>query len=114
MDADHLRFSKNRKHMAPFRRYLPPMGASSAKCGCGGHPQRNFLSHKVMNADWKENHQRLKEALVLHNRWKCHENAKELEKAREYAASGFRILPSSAPAFHGADGAAGNADFAAA
>jgi len=48
-----------------------------------------------MNADWKENHQRLKEALVLHNRWKCHENAKKLEGARAWAAAGLQILPSS-------------------
>lgn len=87
VDADPFRFSANRKPLAPFRRYLPPMGAPSAKCGCGGHPQRNFLNHKVMNFDWRESHSRLKEALVLHNRWKCIENAKELEKARAFATA---------------------------
>jgi len=92
VDADLLRFGPPRKKLEPFRRYLPPMGASNAKCGCGGHPQRNFLNHKVMNLDWKESHHRLKEALVLHNRWKCTENAKELEKAMAWAAKGSRQM----------------------
>jgi hypothetical protein len=66
-----------------------------------------------MNADWKENHQRLKEALVLHNRWKCHENAKKLEGARAWAAAGLQILPSSDNPFFEPDDAAHDEAYAA-
>lgn len=89
IDAEAVR---RQKPLTPFRRYLPPMGAASARCGCGGHPQKNFLNHRVMNFDWQENHQRLKESLVHHNRWKYTENAKELEKAKAWAATGCRMV----------------------
>jgi hypothetical protein len=92
VDADVVR---RQKPLAPLRRYLPPMGAASARCGCGGHPQKIFLNHRVMNLDWQENHQRLKESLILHNRWKYTENAKELDKARAFASGSICLSDSS-------------------
>lgn len=93
VDAD---IARRQKPLTPLRRYLPPMGAASARCGCGGHPQRNFLNHRVMNFEWQDNHQRLKESLVFHNRWKYTENAKELDKAKAWAASGCGVFLNSA------------------
>mmetsp|Transcript_36534 Transcript_36534/g.83956 ORF Transcript_36534/g.83956 Transcript_36534/m.83956 type:complete len:600 (+) Transcript_36534:172-1971(+) len=54
----------------PARRHLRPMGASSSKCGSGGHPQRSDRKDKAANPEWAANNRRLKEALALHNRTK--------------------------------------------
>mmetsp|Transcript_128948 Transcript_128948/g.223699 ORF Transcript_128948/g.223699 Transcript_128948/m.223699 type:complete len:638 (-) Transcript_128948:105-2018(-) len=103
MDADLYGYN-TRKMLEPLRRYLPPMGAHTGVCGCGGHPQRNFLNHRVINNEWSENHARLKEALALHNRWKCGENAKVLAKAQAWGQTAGRQSVS-APAGYGPLGA---------
>mmetsp|Transcript_59838 Transcript_59838/g.175560 ORF Transcript_59838/g.175560 Transcript_59838/m.175560 type:complete len:880 (+) Transcript_59838:138-2777(+) len=76
-----------RPPLAPLRRYLPPMGASSSRCGCGGHPQKTFLNHTVHNQEWVQNRSRLKQALAMHNSWKQGEANSVLEEARSWAAS---------------------------
>lgn len=102
-DADLMR-TPSRRQPLTLRRYLPPMGASSSKCGCGGHPQKNFFNHCVHNTEWYGNHAKLKEKLLLHNRWKQGETAAVLEEARAYAsgawaanACGQQTPPRSAP-----------------
>jgi len=72
---------------AGMRRFLPPMGSSSGKCGCGGHPQRNFLNHCVVNGEWHKNRLRLKEALANHNKSKQGETTSMLEEARAWAVA---------------------------
>lgn len=64
-----------------MRRYLPPMGASSAKCGCGGHPQKHFLTQRIVNFQWHKNNSRLKESLIAHNRMKQQAAALTLQQA---------------------------------
>lgn len=80
----------SKRSVTPLRRYLPPMGSSSSKCGCGGHPQRNFLNHCVVNGEWHKNRARLKEALVQHNQSKQNQTATMLDEARSWATTATR------------------------
>lgn len=92
--AEGLRHAAG-KQPGPLRKYLPPMGASSSKCGCGGHPQRSFLNHSVQNPEWFLNNAKLKEAILAHNRWKLGEAAAVLEEARAWAAAAMATAASS-------------------
>jgi len=83
------------KQLGPLRKYLPPMGASSSRCGCGGHPQRSFLNHSVQNPEWFQNNAKLKEAILAHNRWKLGEAAAVLEEARAWAAAAMATATAS-------------------
>jgi len=83
-DADLWRNNQPRTSF-PLRRYLPPMGASSAVCGCGGHPQKVSFNHRVINPKWHENNARLKDALMSHNRSQQCKTADMLEEARAWA-----------------------------
>mmetsp|Transcript_28224 Transcript_28224/g.61627 ORF Transcript_28224/g.61627 Transcript_28224/m.61627 type:complete len:542 (+) Transcript_28224:50-1675(+) len=75
----------SKRPVLPLRRYLPAMGSSSAKCGCGGHPQRSFLNHRVLNHAWYENNEQLKMALAAHNQSKDQEVSRMLDEARALA-----------------------------
>ncbi|CAE7371181.1 unnamed protein product [Symbiodinium natans] len=41
---------------------MPPMGASSSRCGCGGHMQSPLLGQRVESKEWFANNAKLKEA----------------------------------------------------
>ncbi|CAJ1385916.1 unnamed protein product [Effrenium voratum] len=41
---------------------MPPMGASSSRCGCGGHLQSPLLGQRVENQEWFAKNAKLKEA----------------------------------------------------
>jgi len=75
---------------APMCRHLPPMGADSNRSGCGGDPQMIFLNGHAANPEQHENHSRLCEALMTHNRWKFGEAAQVLEEARAWASVASR------------------------
>ncbi|CAJ1341002.1 unnamed protein product [Effrenium voratum] len=83
---------------------MPPMGASSSRCGCGGHLQSPLLGQRVENQEWFAKNAKLKEALMSHNSWKHLEANNVLREARAWADSvslrtsvmGSQELPSEA------------------
>lgn len=85
------------------------MGATSARCGCGGHPQKVFLNHCVYNSEWFENNKRLKDEIRRHNRIKRAEAAQVMEQTRAWA-SGANTRRSSKEAAHGQRGEASERD----
>ncbi|CAE8627599.1 unnamed protein product [Polarella glacialis] len=80
---------------APGRRLLAELaqegadGAAQASAPAHGCVvvESPLLGKRVENAEWHENHARLKEALVMHNRWKHNEAANVLKEARAWATS---------------------------
>ncbi|CAJ1446016.1 unnamed protein product, partial [Effrenium voratum] len=79
-------------------------GASSSRCGCGGHLQSPLLGQRVENQEWFAKNAKLKEALMSHNSWKHLEANNVLREARAWADSvslrtsvmGSQELPSEA------------------
>eukprot|EP00435_Cladocopium_sp_Y103_P057523 s98_g19.t2 len=43
---------------------MPPMGASSSRCGCGGHLQSPLLGQRVENKEWFAKNAELKQARI--------------------------------------------------
>lgn len=70
-----------------FRQPLPPMGASSSRCGCGGNIQSPLIGNRIENEQWFVNNGKLKQAISLHNQLKQAEAASVLEEARAWASS---------------------------
>ncbi|CAE7250903.1 bsn [Symbiodinium microadriaticum] len=56
-----------RRKPAPIvpRAPMPPMGASSSRCGCGGHMQSPLLGQRVESKEWFANNAKLKEMRCL-------------------------------------------------
>eukprot|EP00930_Biecheleria_cincta_P100410 TRINITY_DN9204_c0_g1_i2.p1 TRINITY_DN9204_c0_g1~~TRINITY_DN9204_c0_g1_i2.p1 ORF type:complete len:602 (-),score=87.15 TRINITY_DN9204_c0_g1_i2:249-2054(-) len=72
---------------ASFRQPLPPMGASSSRCGCGGNIQSPLIGKRIENEQWFVNNGKLKDAISLHNQLLQAEAGKVLEEARAWASS---------------------------
>lgn len=69
----------SRQPTPSMRRFLPPMGAQTPRCGCGGNPQKQSLKQSVINPDWHERNARLKSSLQEHNRVKAGALLKEAQ-----------------------------------
>lgn len=80
--------SRRAPALAPLRKYMAPMGAATAKCGCGGHPQKVRYNRWVTDPEWQANHARLRDALEFHNQWKQSATAQVLDEARGWAEKG--------------------------
>eukprot|EP00931_Biecheleriopsis_adriatica_P068267 TRINITY_DN42245_c0_g1_i1.p1 TRINITY_DN42245_c0_g1~~TRINITY_DN42245_c0_g1_i1.p1 ORF type:complete len:497 (-),score=88.34 TRINITY_DN42245_c0_g1_i1:13-1503(-) len=93
-DAEFQR--THRKPQATNRAPLPPMGASSSRCGLGGNLQSSVAHARTQNEEWFANNARLKEALSLHNQSKHTEAVNVLEQARAFAF-GAGMPPPTAP-----------------
>jgi len=92
LERTDAEIAKPRKpEMKPPRKPLPPMGASSARCGLGGSPQSSIFGRRIENKDWFVNNEKLKEALSLHNKWKQTEAETVLQEARAWASSGTAL-----------------------
>eukprot|EP00913_Durusdinium_trenchii_P007038 g6621.t1 len=78
-----------RQRPAPLvnRPPMPPMGATSSRCGCGGHLQSPLLGQRVENKEWFVKNAQLKEALMTHNSLKQMEANSVLREARAWADS---------------------------
>lgn len=78
-----------RRKPAPIvpRAPMPPMGASSSRCGCGGHMQSPLLGQRVESKEWFANNAKLKEALQSHNSVKQMEASHVLREARAWSDS---------------------------
>jgi len=78
-----------KKKAAPLvcRPPMPPMGASSSRCGCGGHLQSPLLGQRVENKEWFTKNAQLKEALMNHNSLKQMQANSVLREARAWADS---------------------------
>lgn len=87
LERSYMETRSVRKPTPAFRQPLPPMGASSSRCGCGGNIQSPLLGNRIENEQWFVNNGKLKEAISLHNQIKQAEAAQFLEEARAWAAS---------------------------
>jgi len=81
---------------------MPLMGASSSRCGCGGHLQSPLLGQRVENKEWFAKNAELKQALMTHNSLKQMQANSVLREARAWADSVAltKTAPSSSSLLH--------------